>query len=193
MRVSYLKKIIRMGPLLYSLCHKSAIGLALYVVSACAFPPLLRDSALPLQQANARLVAQFEAPVSKPYALILNFDFPSAASVRQDEVVGSNYSASCQSEYAAIPDAHRASLGRPIPIHVRIREKETGTVALDRVVNTLCMTSSGPNGAGYRKTRTAARIALAAGNYLAEITNMEAQKGLDGVRTSVALVSGDVK
>lgn len=184
---------MHMGPLTYSLCHKSAIGLALYVVSACAFPPLLRDSALPLQQANARLAAEFEAPVGKPYSLILNFDFPSAAAVRQDEVVGSTYEAACQSAYADIPEARRTSVGRPIPIHVLIREKETGTVSVDRVFDTLCMTSSGPNGAGYRKTRTAARIALPAGNYLAEITNMESQKGLDGVRTTIALVSGDAK
>ena len=84
-------------------------------------------------------------------------------------------------------------LGRPIPIHVLIREKQTGTVTIDRVFNTLCMTSSGPSGPGFTKTRTAARIQLAAGTYIAEIRNVESQANLDEVRTTVALVPGDAK
>lgn len=62
-----------MGPIAYSLCHKPVLGLVMYLASACAFPPLVDQQALPLQQADARVVTQFEAPVGKTYFLQLNF------------------------------------------------------------------------------------------------------------------------
>lgn len=181
-----------MGPLTYALCKKPVLGLVLLVASACGFPPLFDAAPFPLQQAGARLVREFEAPVSKPYSLILNFHFPTAESSRADEVVGDRHDASCDRDYATISIAQRMGLGRPIPVHVLVREKETGAVAVDQVVNTLCITSQG-GGPGFTKTRTAARFPLTAGKYVIELQGMEAQAGLDGVTTTASLVSGDRK
>jgi hypothetical protein len=69
-----------MGPLTYSLCHKPVLGLAMFVAGACGFPPLFHEEPFPLQQASAGFVKEFEAPVSKPYSLLLVFGFPSANS-----------------------------------------------------------------------------------------------------------------
>ncbi|VXC05906.1 DUF5625 family protein [Massilia sp. 9I] len=180
-----------MDPLTYSLCHKPVIGMLLFVASACAFPPLLDEAPFALQQAGARLVQDVEAPVGKTYSLNLNFRFRSAAAIRADELVGSSYNAYCGRDYADIPPVPRQDLGRPIPIHVLVRERRTGAVVLDQVFQTLCITSQG--GSGYAKTRTAARVALGAGKYTLEVRSLEDQPGLAGVTTTVSLVSGDGK
>jgi hypothetical protein len=173
---------------MYSLCQKPVLGLVLYVTTACAFPALFRDAALPLQQADTRVVREFEAPVSKSYSLIMNFEFPSREALARDEVVGS-YHPQCDGNRAAILPAHRAQLGRPIPIQVLIRDKRTGTVVVDKVFDTWCKTSAG----GLVKTRTAGRFALAAGDYVADVRNLAGQPRLDGVKTTVALVTGGAK
>jgi len=180
-----------MDPLTYSLCHKPVIGLFMFAASACAFPPLVQELPFALQQAGALASREFEAPVGKPYSLDLHFRFPSAAASLADEVVGSRHDESCGRAYQTISLAQRSGLGRPIPIHVLVREQETGAVALDKVFDTLCITSHG--GPGFRKTRTAARFELARGKYILEVRSLESQSGLDGVQTSVSLVSGDRK
>ena len=180
-----------MDPLTYSLCHKPVIGLLMFVSSACAFPPLLQDAPFALQKAGALVSREFEAPVGKPYSLNLDFRFPDAAASLADEIVGSRHDESCGRAYETISLAQRAGLGRPIPIHVLVREQGTGRVALDKVLETLCITSRG--GPGLRKTRTAARFELAKGSYILEVRSLEDQSGLDGVQTTVSLVSGDRK
>lgn len=161
----------------------------MFLASACVFPPLLPAEPLPLQQADARLTREFDAPVDKVYSLILQFEFPSAAAIHGDEVVGTRYDSNCERDYAAIPLARRAGLGRPVPIHVLIHEKQTGRVVVDQVFDTLCQTSAGAS----TKTRTAARIALAAGRYTITVRNLASQAGLDGVKTRVSLVPGGGK
>ena len=179
-----------MGPIAYSLCHKPVVGLLMFVASACAFPPLFQDAPLALQQAGASVVREVDAPVGKTYSLALNFQFPSGGAGGARDVVGSTYNHNCERAYADIPPAQRQELGRPIPIQVRGREVRTGTVTLDQVFTTLCMTSSG---AGFVRTRTAASIQLAAGKHRIEVSNLERQDGLDGVKTTLSLVSGDRK
>lgn len=181
-----------MGPLTYALCKKPVLGLMLFVASACGFPPLFDEAPFPLQEAGARLVQEFEAPVSKPYSLMLHFHFPTAASIRADEVVGDRHDAACERDYATLSIAQRMGLGRPIPVHVLVRDKKTGAVALDQIVDTLCLGAQGGH-PRFSKTRTAVRFELAAGSYVIELRNMNQQAGLDGVRTTVSLVSGDRK
>jgi hypothetical protein len=182
----------RMDPITYSLCHKPVFKLLMFVASACGFPPLLHQAPFALQEADARMVKEFEAPVSKYYSLKLNFHFPTAAAVLADDIVGSRHDASCGRDYASISLAQRMGLGRPIPIHVLVRDKATGVVALDKEFATLCITSQG-GGPGFVKTRTAARFPLAAGNYTIELRSLEHQAGLDAVTVTASLVSGDAK
>ena len=180
-----------MDPLTYSLCHKPVIGLMLFAASACGFAPLFQDLPLALRQAGAVMSTAFDAPVAKPYTLKLQFRFPTAAASLADEVVGSRHDAACARPYATISLAQREGLGRPIPIHVLVREKETGRVALDQVFDTLCITSRG--GPGFTKTRTVARFPLAAGSYTIALRSLEKQSSLDDVETTVSLVSGERK
>ncbi|MCC2957845.1 DUF5625 family protein [Massilia sp. IC2-477] len=170
-----------MGPITYALCKKPVIGLVLFASSACAFPPLFHDEALPLQQAQAGFVKEFRAPVSKTYFLELRFHFPTAQAKDDDMVVGSRHEVDCKRD-----GAEQAGAGRPIPIHVLVREKRSGTLMLDKVVDTLCIS----DGTSLVKQRRAARLELARGDYIAEIRNLESQSGLDGVRTTVSLFSG---
>ncbi|GGX75997.1 hypothetical protein GJV26_17775 [Massilia dura] len=178
-----------MGPLIYSLCQQPVLGLILYISTACAFPPLFDAEPFPLRQAGTTIVRQFKAPVGKPYFLMLHFKFPSSDAVHGSEIAGSGYNANCDRDYADIPEPQRAGLGRPIPVHVLIREKQTGMVTVDKVFTSLCVTSWSAN----EKSRTVARFELAAGTYIAEIRNMENQAGLDGVTTAVSLVAGQGK
>lgn len=180
-----------MGPIAYSLCQKPVIGLVMFITSACAFPALFMDQPLSLQQAGPPLVTDFKVPVSKSYLVDLAFEFPSAAAYRADQLVGTNYTADCERDYADIPAVRRQELGRSIPIRVVIREKKTRTVVVDQVFNSLCMNSA--EAAGYKKHRSAGRVELVQGAYVAEISNLVVQPGLDGVKTTVSLVSGHGK
>lgn len=179
-----------MNPLTYSLCQKPVLGVLMFASSLCVFPPLFQDEPLPLQRA-ASFVKDFEAPVGRSYFLEIGFDFPSTASLRDDQVAGSRYDDNCERDYAAIPQSQRTDLGRPIPLHVLVRDTRSGKVALDKVFNSLCITSTAAS--GLQKTRTMGRLDLAAGKYTIEVGNVTPQNGLDGVKTTVSLVAGHGK
>lgn len=180
-----------MNELVYALCQKPVLGMMMFLATACVFPPLFEDEALPLQQSDAVLVKEFEAPVSKPYFLDIGFEFRSGASMVADGVVGSRYDENCSRDYAEIPQPQRAGLGNPIPIHVLIREKRTGKVFVEKVFNSFCLSSSTAD--GFKKFRTAGRLDLGKGKYIAEIHNMVSQGGLKDVKTTVSLVAGHGK
>ena len=107
--------------------------------------------------------------------------------------MGSRYDAICLRNEADLPPSFRSGLGRPIPIHVQVREQRSGTVTVDKVFHSLCLSSSGPAATGYTKHRTAGRLELPAGRYLIEVRNLESQDGLDGVTTAVSLGPGHGK
>jgi hypothetical protein len=178
-----------MGPIAYSLCQKPVLGLAMYLASACAFPPLVDQQAFPLQQADARTVTQFEAPVGKTYFLELNFHDGAASGVGADDIAGSYPYQDCGHDYATIPAARRATMGPPIPLQVLVREKRTGTVRVDQVFNVQCAVSWG----AQTVTRTAARFALPAGAYVMEVRNLESQPWVGKLRTTVSLGPGRMK
>lgn len=180
-----------MGPIAYFLCQKPAVGIVMFVTGACAFPPLFSHAPLALQQAGTVVVKEIEVPVGKPYFMGVNFEFPSAEAIRVDEVVGVRHDANCERDYADIPESQKSGLGRPIPLHVVIRDKRTGIVATDKVFESLCLSSFSAR--GFEKTRTAGSVELAAGSYIVEIRNMASQAGLEAVKTSVSLVAGHGK
>ena len=179
-----------MGPITYSLCQKPVIGLVMYITSACAFPPLFHGEPFPLQRAGAHIVKEVKAPIDHVYDLQLDFQFSSAQAMGADALVGSRYDAHCARPYADIPEAHREGLGQPIPLHVRVREKRTGALIMDKVFDSLCITSSASW--DFQKTRTAGRIDLKQGRYLIEVRNIKGQ-ALAGVTTTLALVPGGGK
>jgi hypothetical protein len=178
-----------MGPIAYSLCQKPVLGLVMFLASACAFPPLVDQQALPLQQADARVVTEFEAPVGKTYFLELTFHDGATYGVRSDDIAGSWPYQDCSHDYAAIPAARRATMGPPIPLHVLVREKRTGKVRIDQVFNVQCAVSWGFE----IVTRTAARVTLPAGTYVLEVRNLQSQPWVGKVRTTVSLGPGHMK
>jgi len=180
-----------MGPTTYALCQKPVIGVAMWITSLCAFPPLFSEAPLALSVGGATISQAFKVRVDKRYGFDLGFDFPSVAARLQDKVAGSTYNEYCRGDisYQDIPVAYREPLGHPIPLKVVVRRKSDNAVVFDRVFMTLCVFAHGEN----KKWRSIGGVDLVRGDYVAEITNLESQSGLDGVKTYISLVAGHGK
>lgn len=181
-----------MGPIAYSLCHKPAIGIAMLISTLCAFPPLLQDAPIALDSAGSVAGGAFTVPVDKSYLFILKFQFPSGKAYSDDRVGGTSYNQYCHGpiDYQEIPLQQRKDLGNPIPIQVIVRSKTDGAVVVDHTFTSLCITG---HSAPFIKWRDIGRVRLVRGDYIAEVKNLDAQPGLDGVLVSVSLVAGDAK
>lgn len=184
-----------MGPMTYALCQKPVIGMAMFVASLCVFPPLIGSESLSLASAGATTSKEFVVPVDKSYLFDLAFKFPSLEAMTRDRVVGSGYGDACGYEvkHEDIAAVRRDDLGRPIPIHVTIKRQSDGRVVVDQTFVSLCMFASGGGPEDPTKWRKIGRVELTRGKYLVEVTNVEAQAGLDGVATSFSLVGGHGK
>lgn len=182
-----------MGPIAYALCQKPVIGLLMYMSSACVFPPLVQQAPLSLMTAQSSASAAFTVKVEKAYTIELNFEFPDGEALRRDQIVGSRYDSNCEPgvKYEDIPEAKRAGLGSPIPLHVVVRRPSDNAVVADQVLTSLCTVST--SFAPPTKSRSVQRIALTRGDYVLEVTNLQAQAGLDGIETSFSLVAGHGK
>lgn len=181
-----------MGPTTYSLCQKPIIGVAMWIASLCAFPPLFSDEPIDIAATGATIKKPFHAPVEKSYPLAVTFEFPSLEARLNDQVVGDRYSDKCQGDirYEEIPEIQRKGLGRPILFRVVLRKAADRSVVLDRTFVSLCTTShDGKNS----KTRTIGWFPLEIGDYVAEVSNLEAQSGLPGVKTTISLYGGQGK
>ena len=181
-----------MGPTTYALCQKSFLGPAMWIAGLCAFPPLFSGEHIDLSVTGASVTKSFDAPVEKSYPLAVTFEFPSIEARLSDQIVGDRYSDKCQGEihYEKIPEVQRKGLGRPIPFRVVIRKAVDRSVVLDRTFVSLCVTSHNGKNA---KTRTIGWLPLAVGDYVAEITNLEGQSSLHGVKTEISLYGGQGK
>lgn len=182
------------GPTTYALCQKPVIGIAMFVASLCVFPPLILNEPLSLTTAGATAAKEFVATVDKSYLFDLAFEFPSIEAMKRDGVVGTGYSGVCDDavKYEDIATVRREDLGRPVPIRVSIKRKSDGRVVVDQTFVSLC--TFGSSGSEHpTKWRKIGRVELTRGKYLVEVTNLEAQAGLDGVATSFSLVGGHGK
>lgn len=179
-----------MGPTTYALCQKPVIGLLMYVSSLCAFPPLVKHAPLPLASAQSSASAAFTVQVEKTYTIVLAFAFPDAAALRRDEIVGSRYDSHCGPDvkYDQIPLAQRAGLGRPIPLHVVVRRASDRAVVMDQEMTSLCKVST--QFEPPIASRQIGQIALGRGDYVIDVTNLQAQDGLEGVKTSFSVIAG---
>lgn len=180
-----------MGPIIYSLCQKPVIGAVMWVATLCAFPPLISRLPLSLADAGATVASAFTAPVDKVYQLELEFEFPTVEARLQDRVVGTLFDKSCLDE--AVPQnpawAGRRGAGRVIPLRLVIRRQTDRAVVIDRTFQSRCAIGH----ADRRKWRAVGAVELARGDYLAQITNLQSQAGLDGISTSFSLTAGHGK
>lgn len=174
-------------------CRRRAvvIGLLLSASHAWAVAPLFQRQPISLETVNSVVRESFQVRKAWTYSLNIDFEFPSGAAIFQDTIVGSRYDASCSWRYEGISVARRAGLGRPIPVHVTIRRRDDHGVVLDQDINSLCLT--GTSATGFIKSRTISKITLTPGDYAAEITNLQPQSGLDGVKTYLSLTAGHSK
>lgn len=177
-----------MGPITYSLCHKPVIGVLMYVSSLCAFPPPIPNEPLPMASAGLAVSKEFEAPVDKAYAFDLVFEFPTGDARLSDQILGKWPMEYCGKNiaYEDIPVTHRAVMGRPIPIRIVIRKISDRSIVADQTHVTLC--SSGHT--STMKWRPIGWVNLTRGKYIAEVTNLKSQPGLEGVKTMFTLVGG---
>lgn len=180
-----------MNPITYSLCQKPVIGLAMWIASLCSFPPLIENEPISLAAAGAKISTSFNVPVDKSYGFVLDFDFPSAEARVKDQIVGGRYDENCQApvKLENIPEQKRAGLGRPVPFRISILRKSGRTVVVDKALTSLCSFAAVKN----RKFRIIGDVALVRGEYIAEVTNLEAQTSLESVKTTISLVAGHEK
>jgi hypothetical protein len=175
-----------MGPVTYALCYKSFLGLAMWSAGLCAFPPLFSEH-IDLNTPGTSITKSFRVSLETSYRLAVDFEFPSNEARLSDQIVGDRYSEKCRGDihYEEIPEVQRGGLGQPIPFRVVIRTTADHTVVLDRTFVSLCVESHDGN---KEKTRTIGGwLPLAIGDYVAEITNLEGQSGLQDVKTKIYL------
>ena len=176
-----------MGPTTYALCHKGLIGPVMWLAGLCVFPPLIPNISLPLGHAGTAVTQPFFVPVDKKYLWTLNFEFTSVEARLDDKIVGSNFDSRCLSAPESLNS--RSEFGRPIPIRIVVRRANDRTVVVDTAFQSLCIHGHVDN----KKSRAVGWVELTRGEYIAEITNVVAQRDLSGVVTTVSLVPGGAK
>ncbi|MYN09117.1 DUF5625 family protein [Pseudoduganella aquatica] len=184
-----------MGPLAYTLCQKSVIGVGMFVTGLCAFPPLIPDTPLPLSTAAPTVTVPFTVPVDKSYEFDLRFTPQAKEDLQRiGQVAGTHYDGEyCEGKtsYENIPLARREGLGQPIPVRVVVRSRPGGAVVVDQTFISLCKFAAG--GADMAVLRKIGRIDLVRGDYSAEVSSPGTVPELAGIKTSFMLVSGHGK
>lgn len=184
-----------MAPLIFSLCYKPVIGIVMFVLFLCGAPRLFSDEPIDLTIAGSTVTRSVTAPIDMIYGLEVTFEFPSTEARHNDHVVGSTYANLCMGlvshdtpeferiRYEDIPDIQRRVLGVPIPFKVVVRQAKDGSVVVEGTFESLCTTGWSANS----KHRDIAWVRLPIGDYIAEVTNLQAQSGLLGVHTTISL------
>ena len=180
-----------MGPTTYSLCQKPVIGIMMWVTSLCAFPPLFSDVPIKLAVTNATATSTFTAPVDKIYPLDITFEFPSVEARINDQIVGDRYIETCigNVRYDEMPEVQKKGIGRPIPFKVVVLKAADRSIVINQTFESKCITSHN----GTEKIRTIGWLRLPVGDYVAEVTNLQAQSDLSNVTTTISLDGGSGK
>ena len=179
-----------MGPITYGLCN-SAVGAVIWITGLCSFPPLIEPTEVHLKNPGLLLNQEFKVPVEKSYLLTLHFTFPSTEARLTDEVVGSRFDHNCggETEYSKIPEQERLGLGRPLPLRILVKNSSNGSLVFEKTFHSLC--SSGH--ATDDKWINVGRIPLKEGTFRIEVQNVAPNPAFDGLKVTMALVSGNAK
>ena len=163
----------------------------MWALFLCVFPPLFSDEPIDLSTAGATMTTSFHVPVETRYSLDIKFEFPSVDARIRDQIVGDQYNYACRGDihYEEIPEIHRKGFGRPIPFRIVIRKSSDRSIVFDRTIVSLCITSH----IQKEKWRMIGPLPLTTGGYIAEITNLESQLDLVGVKTTIGLYGGHGK
>jgi hypothetical protein len=181
-----------MGPATYALCQKPVIGLVMFISSLCAFPPLILNEPLSLTRAGSAASKEFVVPVDKTYMFDLAFEFSSMEALKRDPMPKAGYGCEDDIKIEKMPTTLGQNLAGSIPIHISIRRQSDGRVIIDQTFVSRCKfaVSDSEHPTVWQKI---GRVELTRGTYVVEVSNLEAQAGLDGVKTSFSLVGGHGK
>jgi Domain of unknown function (DUF5625) len=165
----------------------------MWLASACAIPALFVDASINLAEPASKVVAAFNAPIDLTYSLCIRFDFESAEARISDEIVNSYGSRHCGpactfDERLAEERKHPLG-GRPISFKVVIRNTADKAIVIDQTFKSSGIWSSN----NAYKNRKIGLVTLKRGKYTAEIVNLEAQAGLENVKTTLFLSAGGGK
>lgn len=180
-----------MGPVTYALCQKPVIGLLMYMSTLCAFPPLILEEPLSLVRVGSSVSKAFVVPVDKTYWFDLALEFPSMEALQRNPMPKPGYGCAAGTAAEETPMESGKAVGA-IPIHVSIRRQSDGRLIMDQTFMSRCQfaMSGGEHPTLWQEI---GRVELTPGKYVAEVSNVEAQPGLDGVKTSFSLVGGHGK
>jgi hypothetical protein len=181
-----------MNPTLYSLCHESAFGPILWVVSLCAFPPPLKETAINVSTPGSVLSAKVQVPVGKSYFLSATYTFPSTEERVKDILVGARYAnepcyGKDAKQFDAYPESAHPSLGKPLRLKVTIKNVANSELVYSQSVASVC--TAGHDGAA-KKTQVVALIELPEGQLSVDVENLEPRHDLAALRPALTIHSG---
>lgn len=183
-----------MNPTLFALCQKQVLGPVLWITSLCVFPPPLPETPISVSAPGQVLSAQFEVPVSKGYFFSLTVQYPSVQARLNDSLIGAKYDVPCYGKDAKTVEDfskdRREDLGKPIKLHVTVKQLPDGTVVYDKDIASICRAG---HDLATKKLQVLALAQLAEGKYSVEVKNLEARPDLAGLTTSFTIHSGGNK
>jgi hypothetical protein len=169
----------------------------MFIFFLCGAPQLFEDAPIDLTLAGSMVTRKVHAPVDMNYHLQAAFEFPSTTVRVNDQVIGQNYTKHCMGlavsnfdlvsgeriRYEDIPDIERSELGHPIPFRVVIRTANDRSIVVEETFESLCTRGWSEK----FKFRDIAWVHLPIGDYVVDVTNLEAQPDLNNVNTTISL------
>ena len=172
-----------MTPGRYALCGKPVIGLLMWITSQCVFPPLFEAPAPDLARAGSEVTQPFDVAIELHYQFELEFDFGTSQAYTEDRILGYWPDPRCWTPDAPAPAADTPGLGRELPMRLLVKRVADGQPMHDQVHRLPCPAAH----ASPHKVRHLAGVTLPPGRYVATVTNLEAQAGLDGASVHLRL------
>ncbi len=180
-----------MNEITYFLCHKPIIGLAMYITSLCAFPPLFSNVPIALSSNQTSTEHTFEAPVATEYTLELVFGY-SAPIETVNAFIGKESVVNCQARFAserlalAAPNGN----GRQTPLEVILKRIDKPSVEQRFFSSGACSPSWWRRG---EVGRTIARTELERGKYTIRVRSLAEVALPSGVQSTLQLSPSDRK
>lgn len=137
----------------------------MWLTSLCGFPPLFANVPISLDKAGTSISVPFTVPVDKNYSLNAEFQFPSVEARVSDRKI---------------------QFSPNMPFRLVIRNETDKLIIADQRYNSLDC-----NGHSSEKLSCViGSVELKRGKYTAELISLEAQSGLENIKTFISLTSG---
>ena len=133
-----------MNQIIYNLCQKPVVGVALWISTLCGTSPIIDSQPVNLQASGLILEKEFNIPIETQ----AKYNLSLSANPRSS-IIGSNYSEICwraalgediREELKNMPQTNREELGNIIPFHVIIKSTKSNNTILDKTFYSICTT-----------------------------------------------------